>query len=644
MPTFDIEGGLLLALVRGAWDAALLSLLGTLAFRVLVAPQTLARAGEEVSARVHRVLGGLGWWSLGAAGPALLAWGWLQSAEIAGKGDLAALLAVGSGTVFGHVVLLQLAGLCVTAGLLGLGRSARARPWAALAAAAATTALQAAHGHALALEDGPSVLLAVGVVHMLAAGTWLGGLLPLLLVVQVAPARTGAAASRWFSPLGKWCVGLMAGTAVVQFIVLIGGLPGLLGTSYGWTATAKLVLFAALLGFAWVNRYRFAPRLLGPAGEASRPVLRGSIAVQTGFGLLVVLAAAVLSSLPPSVHEQPVWPFPLRPSLVALSDPDLHAEVIRGTLEVAAGALLVLVGMVVWRRRVPALAAIGAGLLVGSASASHLELLLVEAYPTSYYGSPTGFAATSISRGSALFPQNCASCHGADGKGDGPAAAGLPVPPADLTAGHLWEHADGELFWWLTHGIEAPDEGPEHVMAMPGFAGRLTEDDRWALIDYVRAHNAGASLRDTGSWATPVQAPGFGMTCPGRGAVTTEDLRGSVLHVVVPGPGGGPVPPAPERSPVPVVTVLLGDGPVPAVPGACVNADPAVRTAFAAISGVPVPQLAGAQFLVDPNGWMRAVQRPGETAVRWADPALLLADVRTICRTPIAAPTGGHHH
>ncbi len=638
MPTFDIEGGLLLALVRGAWDASLLSLLGTLAFRVLVAPRTLARAGEEVSTRVHQVLDGLGWWSLGVAGPALLAWGWLQAAEIADKGDLAALAAVGSGTVFGHVLLLQLAGLCVTAALLS--RSAPARPWAALAAAAAITALHAGHGHALALEDGPSVLLAVSVVHLLAAGAWLGGLLPLLLVVRVAPARTGAAAARWFSPLGKWCVGLMAGTAVVQFLVLIGGLPGLLGTSYGWTAAAKLILFAVLFGFAWVNRYRFAPRLLGAAGEASRPVLRRSIAVQTGFGLLVVLAAAVLSSLPPSVHEQPVWPFPLRPSLVALSDPDLRGEVVRGTLEVAGGALLVLVGMMLWRRRMPALAAIGAGLLVGSASASHLDLLLVEAYPTSYYASPTGFAATSISRGSALFPQNCASCHGADGRGDGPAAAGLPVPPADLTAAHLWEHADGELFWWLTHGIEAPEGG----MAMPGFADRLTEDDRWALIDFIRAHNAGTGLRDTGSWATPVQAPGFGMTCPGRGAVTTEDLRGSVLHVVVPGPEGGPVPPAPERSPVPVVTVLLGDIPLPAVPGACVNTDPVVRTAFAAISGVPAPQLDGAQFLVDPNGWMRAVQRPGETTVRWADPALLLADVRAICRTPIAAPTGGHHH
>ena len=214
------------------------------------------------------------------------------------------------------------------------------------------------------------------------------------------------------------------------------------------------------------------------------------------------------------------------------------------------------------------------------------------------------------------------------------------MPPADLTAEHLWAHEDGELFWWLTYGIEAPGGG----LAMPGFAGQLTADDRWALIDYVRAYNAGVSLRDTGRWAVPVQAPGFGMICPGNRTLTTEDLRGSVLHIVVPLPGGDPVPPSPERSPVPVVTVLLTGGPAPDHPATCINADPAVRAAYAVISGVPTAQLAGAQFLVDTNGWMRAAQRPGETTVRWADPALLLADVRAICSQPIAAPAGGHLH
>lgn len=35
--------------------------------------------------------------------------------------------------------------------------------------------------------------------------------------------------------------------------------------------------------------------------------------------------------------------------------------------------------------------------------------------------------------GRALFMENCAACHGADGRGDGPLAQDLPRPPADLT-------------------------------------------------------------------------------------------------------------------------------------------------------------------------------------------------------------------
>ncbi len=35
--------------------------------------------------------------------------------------------------------------------------------------------------------------------------------------------------------------------------------------------------------------------------------------------------------------------------------------------------------------------------------------------------------------GRALYDEYCVSCHGASGKGDGPAATGLPHPPSDLT-------------------------------------------------------------------------------------------------------------------------------------------------------------------------------------------------------------------
>ena len=213
-------------------------------------------------------------------------------------------------------------------------------------------------------------------------------------------------------------------------------------------------------------------------------------------------------------------------------------------------------------------------------------------------------------------------------------------PPADLTAAHLWAHDDGELFWWLTHGMDAPEGG----LAMPGFAAVLPEDGRWALIDYIRAHNAGISFHDTNQWPMPIQAPAFSLSCPGGRSVTTAELRGSVLHIVALAHPGDPVPAPPGPAAVPLVTVLLARDGVPASPTACVAADPAVWQAYATIVGVPAQDLGGAQILVDQNGWLRAAQRPSETVMRWADPALLLADVQAICRHPLAAVAVSHAH
>jgi len=45
----------------------------------------------------------------------------------------------------------------------------------------------------------------------------------------------------------------------------------------------------------------------------------------------------------------------------------------------------------------------------------------------------TAIAATSPASGREMFVSYCASCHGKDGKGDGPAAGALKTPPANLT-------------------------------------------------------------------------------------------------------------------------------------------------------------------------------------------------------------------
>jgi putative copper resistance protein D len=59
--------------------------------------------------------------------------------------------------------------------------------------------------------------------------------------------------------------------------------------------------------------------------------------------------------------------------------------------------------------------------------------------------------------------------------------------PADLSAPHTALHTAGDLYWWITHGIEATP--------MPGFGGALTDDDRWDIINFLGAFAVGYQAR-----------------------------------------------------------------------------------------------------------------------------------------------------
>jgi hypothetical protein len=205
----------------------------------------------------------------------------------------------------------------------------------------------------------------------------------------------------------------------------------------------------------------------------------------------------------------------------------------------------------------------------------------------------------------------------------------LPLPPADLTAEHLWNHSDGELFWWLSHGIDAPRGG----LAMPGFADSLSEDDRWALIDYMRAHNAGAAAAG-GQWAHLVPAPDFSAQCRDGRKIALAGLQGDVVRIVA-GDGAGAARAA-ETSAPDFITVELERDTHAAPAEACTTSDPRPWAAYAIVSGADPNRLAGTQFLVDGQGWLRAHWRPGDPT-DWTDSKALLAEVARIRAEPIAA-------
>lgn len=625
----DVAGILLIA-VRGLHLAALLSAFGTLAFAVGVAPAALAAAPEQ-AAFVRAGLCRLARWSLCFGLGSGVAWFVLQASAIggtAGIGDtLAVLTPVATDTQFGRTVLLRL--LLLLAAFLLLGRADR------LAAVLAGVALvlQGAIGHAGALQGAARAgMLGSEALHLLAAGAWLGALLPLLRCLAVLPTPAAAIACRRFSPIGMAAVLLLVGSGLVQGLELIGSVPGLVGTAYGQMALVKLVLFGLMLALAAHNRLTLTDRLATRQAAGARQWLRRSIVAETILAGLVVAAAAALASSQPAVHQQPVWPFSWQPSLAAMEDPDLRQEVAGALLLLGLGVAAV-VASLVWRRgRLVAWIVL---LAVFISRLPSFGLLLVEAYPTSFYASPTGFAAAGIVRGQVLFAVHCVACHGAGGAGDGPAAAGLRLRPADLTAPHLLDHPDGELFWWLSHGIDDPEGG----LAMPGFSAALSEADRWALIDYLRANNAGATLHREGQWLQPLPAPALPIACADPAIADMAGLRGKAVQVIADGPGV-PEPPAiaPQQG-VAVITLHLGAAPNRRD---CTAAASDAWQAYAVLSGVAPDALVGTAFMVDPDGWLRAVHRPGD-APGWNTPDRLIAELRAICANPISKPSGGGH-
>ena len=117
---------------------------------------------------------------------------------------------------------------------------------------------------------------------------------------------------------------------------------------------------------------------------------------------------------------------------------------------------------------------------VALAVAGGLVLLLTRApgLPAST-GNPVPKTPDAVAAGKTLFLQHCVACHGTDGHGDGPLAAELNPPPADLYAAHVDYHTDRQLFDWIKGGFNGS--------AMPGFKGQMTDQQIWNVVNYVRS-------------------------------------------------------------------------------------------------------------------------------------------------------------
>ena len=119
---------------------------------------------------------------------------------------------------------------------------------------------------------------------------------------------------------------------------------------------------------------------------------------------------------------------------------------------------------------------------------------------------PVPSTADSVAAGKQAYGEHCSNCHGEKGDGRGEKAAELSVAPGDFTdAAAMRRRTDGELFWQITRGR----------LPMPAFEDKLSDQERWQLVDYIRtfagtsqASSPGAPL--TSLLPTPRKLP----SCP----------------------------------------------------------------------------------------------------------------------------------
>ena len=119
--------------------------------------------------------------------------------------------------------------------------------------------------------------------------------------------------------------------------------------------------------------------------------------------------------------------------------------------------------------------------LTGIAIAIYLILTvtLVKTYPSTYWDNPQPYTASIINGGEVSYIDHCGDCHGQNGRGHGPWAIENRGMIPDLSSPHMDIHTDGEIYWWITHGIPS--------LEMPPLHEEIIEMDRWAIINYIRS-------------------------------------------------------------------------------------------------------------------------------------------------------------
>ena len=237
-----------------------------------------------------------------------------MSGTLAGAFDTEALWSVLSDTGFGRVWaarIVPMLSIVAMVWLSGASRLSRGLVGRLAVLAAVLLGSLAGVGHTQVHEGVPAIVhVTSDVVHLLAAGAWLGGLLPLGMVVvscrikQVSNDDAVFVLSR-FSGMAYLAVAALVASGAINGFFLVGSWSALIGTSYGELLLSKLSLFGLMLCLAASNRFWLVPALAKtPAAGVSDLVLtrlRRHILAEQILGVLVVGVVSLLGTLSPAI-------------------------------------------------------------------------------------------------------------------------------------------------------------------------------------------------------------------------------------------------------------------------------------------------------------------------------------------------------
>jgi putative copper resistance protein D len=170
-------------------------------------------------------------------------------------------------------------------------------------------------GHAQ-IEDGAmnAVHVAADAAHLLAAGAWLGGLIPLGFILfdysrgRDLPIADVERVLLRFSSMGYVAVATLVVSGLVNSWFLVGSVTSLLSTLYGQILLGKLAVFAAMLALASGNRFWLVSRMIEARENSGPPAiwlgrLRYHVLGEQFLGLMVLLAVSVLGTMQPAVGQ-----------------------------------------------------------------------------------------------------------------------------------------------------------------------------------------------------------------------------------------------------------------------------------------------------------------------------------------------------